>query len=376
MMMTERFKLTSFMQNTLKNKAFIFLSTIIVLSGCKKVFDLPAEKDYMSTKLTYTTKNFTPILGRTTLYRGIFSADNSSFPMTFELLSPRFGDGRPALDLLKKQPTLVWISEYTGKETTLAEIEAKRKLEEHSIVEVRSSGEIIMWNTATSALLPPRDSIIYPQDIRYFDIKVTNSGGTTIIKDLSIIPSRERPYSPDADINPFNGKPNTTRPFGGTLIRNFPTISGMVGETTNQLLTTNDANRGIVHMYIRKFSGGNGNSLRFKFLNRDSVAIDPSKFNETKWDQVVHGFNMQRTKEYVQYDVAYPIPLAAIPTRFTSGGIDGSGTEARVEFAYSRKGFGGFREVGILSQNFRIFEKGDWEIVFHFKRVNPKFQDE
>lgn len=375
-MMTERFKLTSFMQNILKYKAFIFLSTIIVFSGCRKIFDLPAEKDYLSTKITYTTKNFTPILGRTTLFQGIFSADNSSFPMKFEIVNSRFGDGRPADDILKKQQTLVWTSEYTGKETSLAEIEAKRKLEEHSIVEVRSSGELIVWNTATSALLPPRDSIIYPQDIRYFDIKVTNSGGTAIIKDLSIVPSIERPYSPDADINPFNGRPNTTKPAGKILVRNFPTISGMVGESTNQPLTTNDAGKGIVYLYIRKYVGGSGNSLRFKFLNKDSVAIDPAKFNETKWDQVVHGFSMQMTKEFVKYTVAYPIPLAAIPTRFTSGGVEGSGTEAHIEFSYSRIGFGGFREVGTISQNFRIYEKGDWEIVFHFKTVNPKFQNE
>ena len=375
-MMTERFKLTSFMQNTLKYKAFIFLYTIIVLSGCRKIFDLPAEKDYLSTKINYTTKNFAPILGRTTLFQGVFSADNSSFPMTFEIVNTRFGDGRPADDILKKQQTLVWISEYTGKETSLAEIETKRKLEDHPIVEVRSSGEIIVWNTATRALLAPRDSIIYPQDIRYFDVKVTNSGGSAIIKDLSIIPSIERPYSPDSDINPFNGKPNTTTPGGKNLVRNFPTIFGMVGESTNQPLRTNDASKGIVYLYIRKYTGGNGNSLRFKFLNKDSVAIDPAKFNETKWDQVVHGFNMQITKEYVKYDVAYPIPLAAIPTRFTSGGVNGSGTEAHVEFSYSRIGFGGNREVGVISQNFRIYEKGDWEIVFHFKTVNPKFQNE
>lgn len=375
-MMTVRFKLTNVMQNILKYKTLIFLVTVIVFSGCRKIFDLPDEKDYLSTKINYTIKDFTAILGRTTLMQGAFNADNSSFPMQFEIVNPHFGDGRPANDILTKQPTLVWISEYTGKETSLAEIEAKRKLEEHSVVEVRGSGEIIVWNTATSAIITPRDSIIYPQDIRYFDVKVTNSGGTTTIKDLSITPSIERPYSPDNDINPFNGLPNTTTPGGNTLIRNFPTIFGMVGESTNQRLTTNDRNTGLVYLYIRKFEGGNGNSLRFKFLNKDSVAIDPARFNETKWDEVVHGFNMVMNEEYVQYDVAYPIPVAAIPTRFTSGGVDGGGSDAHVEFSYSRLGFGGFREKGTISQNFKIYEKGDWEIVFHFVTVNPKFANE
>lgn len=375
-MMTKRFKLTNVMQNTLKYKTLAFLVTVIAFSGCRKIFDLPNEKDYLSTKINYTVKDFTAILGRTTLFQGAFSADNSSFPMQFEIVNPHFGDGRPANDILTKKPTLVWIGEYTGKETTLAEIEAKRKLEEHPVVEVRGSGEIIVWNTATSDVVAPRDSVVNPQDKRYFDVKVTNSGGMKIIKDLSITPSIERPYSPDNDINPINGRPNTTSPGGKTLIHNFPSISGMVGESTNQPLTTNDNNKGLVYLYIRKFQGGNGNSLRFKFLNKDSTAIDPARFNETKWDQIVHGFNMQMTEEYVQYDVAYPIPVAPIPTRFTSGGVDGSGTEAHVEFSYSRLGFGGFREKGTISQNFRIYEKGDWEIVFHFKTVNPKFANE
>lgn len=364
------------MQNILKYRIVTILLAVIIFSGCRKIFDLPKEKDYLSSKLDYTIKDFTAILGRTTLFQGAFSADNSSFPIKFEILNPHFGDGRPANDILTKKQTLVWTAEYTGKETSLAEIEAKRKLEEHSVVEVRGSGEIVVWNTATSDVVAPRDSIVNPQDKRYFDVKVSNSGGTRIIKDLSITPSIERPYFPDNDINPFNGKPNTTTPGGKALIHNFPTISGMVGESTNQPLTTNDNNKGLVYLYIRKVPGGTGNSLRFKFLNKDSMAIDPARFNETKWDQIVHGFNMKMTKEYVQYDVAYPIPLAAIPTRYTSGGVDGSGTEAHVEFSYSRLGFGGFREKGTISQDFRIYEKGDWEIVFHFKTVNPKFDNE
>jgi len=376
MMKTENFKLRNVMQNLKKYRIVIFLTTIIAFSGCKKIFDLPEEKDYLSTKIAYPTKDFSPILGRTTLFTGIFNADNSTFPMTFEILNPRFGDGRDASDMLTKKPTLVWLSEYTGKETTLAEIEAKRKLEDHPMIELRSSGDLIVWYTATSDILAPRDSVIYPQDIRYFDVKVSNSGGSQIIKDLSIIPLRERPYSPSDDLNPFNGKPNTTTPGGKILVHNFPGISGMIGATTNRDLKVNSGADGVVYTYIRKYTGGNGNSLRFKFLDKDSVEIDPAKFNETKWDQVVHGFNMEKTSKYVKYDVAYPIPLARIPTRFTNGGVNGSGDEAHVEFSYSRIGFGGRREVGRITQDFKIYEKGDWEIVFHFKTVNPNFENE
>lgn len=363
------------MQYPIKYTTFILLLITIALSGCRKIFDLPEEKDYLSANVNYTQKEFAPILGRTNLFSNVFNADNSSFPMTFEIVNARFGDGRPADDMLAKKPVLVWTSEYTGKETSLEEIEAKRKIEEHPMLEVRPSGDIIVWNSATSDILAPRDSVVFPQDIRYFDMNITNSGGSTVIKDLSIIPSIERPYFPEEDINPITGEPNVD-PATRRRKYNFPTVTGMKGESTNQPFEANNGG-GLVYTYIRKFEGGSGNSLRFKFLNSDSAAIDPAKFDETKWNLVVHGFNMQMTSEYVQYDVAYPIPLAAIPTRFTTGGVNGGdGSTAHVEFSYSRIGFGGNRELGVLAQDFRIYEKGDWEIVFHFKTINPKFEDD
>lgn len=365
------------MRNILGYKSLALLATVVMFSGCRKIFDLPEQKDYLSNNATYTQTLFEPTLGRTNLFSGIFNADASTFPMKFEIVNAHFGDGRPADDMLTKKPVLVWVKEYTGLEQSLEEIEAKRKIEERPIVEVRPSGEIVVWNTATRDVIAPRDSVIFPQDIHYFDVKITNTGGTKTIKDLSLIPWIEKPYWPEDDINRYNGGPNTEGPTSQKRVYNYPSIFGIVGESTNLPMDNpREANTGQVITYIRKFEGGNGHSLRFKFLDKDSLPIDPARFNETKWDQLVHGFNKQITPEYVQFDVAYPIPLAPIGTRFTSGGPDGSGTNARVEFSYSRIGFGGFRDVAYLTQEFRIYEKGDWEIVFHFRTVNPKFQNE
>jgi hypothetical protein len=116
------------MQNILKYKGLMLLSAVVMFSGCRKIFDLPEEKDYMSNNINYSRTTFDPILGRTTLYSGIFNADNSSFPMTFEIVNPHFGDGRSADHILAKRPVEVWVKEYTGLETSLEEIEAKRKI--------------------------------------------------------------------------------------------------------------------------------------------------------------------------------------------------------------------------------------------------------
>jgi hypothetical protein len=393
------FKVNNVMQKTIKYKAFVLLVAAVAFSGCKKLYNLPDEKNYLSTQADYTTKVFEAVLGRTQLLggTGIFSSGNSSFPMTFEVKNPRFGDGKDASDMLAVKPTLVWTQEYTGKETSLAQIEAKRHLENHPILEARGNGDLVWYASAASigkgGTVKPIDSVPYPQDYRYFDVKISNSGGSRFIRNLYVKAKIEVPYSPSDDINTINGKPNTTTPGGKILVRMTPsTVVGIRNAATNQYMDGGkDPNKGLVYVYIRKFTDATGNAaaighrLRIKFLDKDSLVINPGKFNATKWIDQIHGFTPDgsqpgyvQTATYVEYNVAYPIPLARIPTKFTTNGVanTGGGDNAHAEFSFTRTGFGNVRETGILAQDFRIYETGDWEIVFHFKTANPKFDND
>lgn len=112
-----------------------------------------------------------------------------------------------------------------------------------------------------------------------------------------------------------------------------------------------------------------GNTLTFKFVDTLFNPIDPNKFAATKWDEVVHGFDMVKDSEKVTYKVAYPIPLANYPTIYTSS----DGNFARAVFRYERQGFGNIKETAMLGMNFSIFQKGDWEIIFWFRSERPKF---
>jgi hypothetical protein len=362
------------MRTYFKKEFIFFLFAIAVLSSCKKIFNLPNEKDYLSSNVNYSNKIFEPIIGRTTVIGG-FNGDNSTQPIKFEIVNARFGDGRPVTDLFQKKATYVWTSAYNGQEKSLAEIEAKRKLQEHPLFEVLPSGEFILWASSTNELIAPRpaDSTNFPQDTRFFDVKITNTGGHTIIRDFQIRPFRERPYEPSDDFNIYSGgpAPHPKTPYN-PLSRNYirPFLNNVIGATTDIPLESNDDKKDVV-VYIRPFTGGNGNSLRFKFLNKDSVEMNPALFNETVWDKIVHGFNFQKTLTYAQYDVAYPIPLVEIPTIYAPGG-----TRDHAEFRYSRIGFGGVRVVASFGIDFAIYRKGDWEIVFHFLKDNPKFENE
>lgn len=354
---------------------FVFISSYGFATSCSEIYDLPEDRDFMSQNIDYINKIIEPILGRNNIFTSL-SADNSTLPMTFDIVNARYGDGRPVTDLFTKANTYEWITEYDGKEKSLAEIEAKRKLVEKPIFEVDSNGRLILWASATNALLTPRpvDTVLKTQDIRFFDIKVQNSGGTKIIKDFQIIPWRQRNYYPDTDINPYTGgkAPDPQRPKDTTrqdyIIPSYINDK-VIGERTQLRLENNNIKKDVV-VYIRPFTGGKGNSLRFKFMDREGNFINPLKFNETKWDLLVHGFNKVINPEYVQYDVAYPIPLNSVKTDYAESG------NAKVKFAYTRLGFGGVRDWAEFGLDFRIYKKGDWEIVFHFRNDNPKFEDD
>ena len=374
------------------SKLLVAVGLIVLSAGCKKLYNLPDEKSYLSTEADYSTKGFSPILGRTTVYTNIFNAVNSTFPINFSILNARYGDGRDGSDILAVKPTLVWTQDYTGKETSLAQIEAKRHLENRPMLEILGNGDIKLWYTANKSNIKPADSLVAPQDQHFFDVKVSNSGGTRIISNLTITPTIDQPYYPVADYNTITGLPNTTTPGGHILVYNYvDALSGIVGETTNSAMNDpRNSTTGLVYLYIRKFvdqpgdstnTAAKGHRLRIKVLDKDSVAISPTKFNTTTWADQIHGFKKDGTPggdvyhKYVEYNVAYPIPLAVIPTKYTVGGINNQtgGDKAQINLTYSRVGFGGTTQIGKITQSFQIFEEGDWEIVFHFKTENPKF---
>lgn len=343
---------------------------VLTVSGCKKWYGIPEDVDYLSDQADYTTKIYSPVLGRTTLYRDVFNHNLSSLPLKFEIQNVRNTEGLAVSDLTTARPTLVWKSAYTGLETSLEEIESKRALEDHSALEIRGTGEIVFWSSGNNANVfnfqqgaaTPEKALLSKGYL--FDVKVSNSGGSKVIKDLAVTPFRERPYEPW-------GKDNITG-VQNTSIN--PVISGMIGASTGRVLSNSNAAADSANRDVRVIfkKVGDGNTLTFKFYDKNFNTINPNLFNLTNWAGLVHGFNMDKTQNYVRYTVAYPIPLSSLATKYTTA----NGSNAAINISYDRKAFNGFREVGTMTFNFAVFEKGDWEIAFQFRRENPKFEDD
>lgn len=344
-------------------KIIVTLSLVLLLFACRKW--AAEDLDFLSGRAVYNQKVFSPILGRTVLYSQIFNTDASTTPIKFRILNVRYKrDGKPASDFEQQVDVLTWKSTYTGEEKSLAEIEAKRVLEKHSIFEVRpTSGDFVLWAEAIGTNMRQQ-----PDSGYLFDVEASNSGGTNMYKDLSLMPLREQAYAPyEYDAITGRRRANYPNPADSSmfeLIYNHPGVYSMIDDDTNL-----DLRGDSVRVFFNK--KGNGNSLSFKFMNKDSLPINPASFNLTPWDSLLHGFSKQMTETEVTYQVAYPIPAMRFKTRYTNG----DGSQAYVKFSFSRVGFGNIRQTGVLDLNFNIYQKGDWEIIFYF-RNNPRFRDE
>ncbi|MCD2422254.1 DUF5007 domain-containing protein [Niabella pedocola] len=345
----------------------IFLTAVVVLmlvagQSCKK--QLPRQLDTIDRAATFLSTNFSPILGRNYIARNPFSYGQSTLPLEFEIVNMRRFNGEPAPELTDDiYPVTVWkttgAGSYTGYETSMAEIEAKRTIENHRIFEMRKgSGDVVVWGDVNTSKLITR-----PDSGYVFDVKVSNSGATRYFYNLRFIPYKPIPHDPhNYDLNTgMASGPALNAGTSGISLLNFARSKDNVAMSAGE-----------VDVYFNKLVGGPGNTLTFKFLDSAYAPINPKLFNQTQWDRLVHGFDMKLTDTEVKYTVAYPIPLAPIATPFTNG----NGSRAAVKFAYYRLGPGGFGVTASLGFNFAIYQKGDWEIAFHFKNTSPKFTND
>ena len=168
-------------------------SVLLLVAGtsCMDNF-LPEEKDAFDRDVNFTTTLFTPTMGHTTFYTGIFNSAQSTLPLTCEITDMMHYDGTPAPELEEYYPVRVWKKPYLGTEQSIDEINAKRGTEYRRLFDVRkNSGEIVMWSEANSSILRCQ-----PDSGYVFNMKISNSGGFKIQKKMRLMPFREVDFEP------------------------------------------------------------------------------------------------------------------------------------------------------------------------------------
>lgn len=338
--------------SSIYTNCLVAAATFLLCISCNK--NLPTLRDSLSDGAQFTQTSYSPTLGRTTLMDNNFSSDNSSLPLTFNIVNLRRYNGDAAPELTEKFPVTVWKQAYTGLETSLDEIENKREIQYRPLFDLWvHSGQFVMWSPANSSFVRSQ-----PDSGYLFDVELSNSGGLRYLRGLRLTPYRERPFE-TSNQDVITG--NVTNP---PIYPNA--ASNIYGVRTDGYLSSGD-----IQVFFYKNSSS-GNSLTFKFLDSLYRPIDPAKFSLTNWPGLVHGQLRQMNADSVIYDVLYPIPLAVRPTAYTNT----AGDRASVKFQYARLGFGQIREVANLQLDFAIYDPGDWLIVFWFKRDSPKFEND
>lgn len=337
-------------------KIYLLVALAASMFSCKKL--LPDDRLSLGADSRFTQTVYQPVLGRTTVFAGNFNIASSSMPLSFKILNMRKFNGEAAPELKDYFPVKVWKEAYDGTETSLAAIEAKRGVENHQLFEIRErSGQFVMWPEAKSNFVKAQ-----PDSGYVFDVEVSNSGGRRYFQNFVLRPFKERPVEPST-LDASNGQ----ELYLGT----GALMSNVRGKRTNRLLSGLD----LVVQFRKKPAGtiGNtGHSISFKFVDSLYNPIDPSKFNATKWNEVVHGFDMVKTTTEVTYQVAYPIPLTNYPTKYTTL----NGAAALPLFMFDRIGAGNTLQQAVVSMPFQIFEAGDWEVIFWFRTEPPKFEND
>jgi hypothetical protein len=328
---------------------------LLATFSCTDKF-LPESLDSFDKEAGFTQKLYRPQLGKTSVMTNNFNGGNSTLPFTFELVDIKRFDGSEAPELTENFPVKVWQTPYLGTEKSIAEIEAKRITEYRPLFQIRKhSGEFVMWGNANSSFVR-----CAPDSAYIFDVLAKNSGGYAYTTRMQLIPTREVDY-----------EPNTVDLESGmdTLGYQRPLFVNNVRDATTgfRMFTDN------VKIYFRKNEEQNvqGHTLTFRFYQSDYTPIDPARFNLTKWEELIHGFDIEKTATYVRYKVAYPIPLFKSKTRYTNI----NGDRASITIKYNRIGVSGFREDSAMQFDFAIFKEGNWEILFVFDNKGPLFKD-
>lgn len=363
------------METKRKNKNWVWLNTAskvlqrlsfctacllvsMAQTSCVKEF-LPDEQDAFDKDAAFSTTLYKPTLGRTTVFTDNFNAGNSTIPLTFSILDVRHADGTPAPELTTNYPVKAWVKPYLGTEKSLEEIEAKRTTEYRPLLQIRKhSGEIVMESEANSSFVK-----VSPDEGYVFDVRAENSGGYKEYAGLKLQPIRESDYEPTT-IDENTGFVTDDYVHPTTLTNMFKEgQSGYMG-----MLRADD-----VKVYFRRNYDDDdpAPTLTFRFLSKDFQPISPAKFNRTDWKNLIHGFNMKMTDEYVKYQVAYPIPLITLPTKYT----DKTGEKEHVAFSFDRIYRNNTRLTATMSFDFAIYKEADWEIIFVFEGGNPDFTD-
>ena len=237
--------------NTL-NKLALSICAVLALSACNTIPD-----GYLSDTIVYTHNPFNVDAGGTT-YSEAPNLAGSSFPVKFELTEIRNEKGEIDSSLIKTRDLVIWTSAYDGHtDTTLALIQAKRKVvpNQPTMQLLEGSGQLL-FTAATAKVAEGKYTL---------SMKMSNSAGTRILKDIVTVNLRNNPYTYN-NLNHNIAATNSGWVEPGGVNATDTKGVGITGATAT--VTHNSAGPNKIHLIIRDKNGNPWNWKNSEIVKR------------------------------------------------------------------------------------------------------------
>lgn len=160
----------------------LYCCIAFALAGCNKIPD-----GYLSETIVYTRNPFSVAAGKT-IYSEAPNLAGSSYPIKFELLEVRNGNGDIDTTLYKLRDLYIWSAPFNSlTDKTIEDIQKKRtKVPNQPTMQLIAGSGQLLFTEATSAVQPGKYSLT---------LKMSNSAGTRILKDIITINLQNIPYT-------------------------------------------------------------------------------------------------------------------------------------------------------------------------------------
>lgn len=175
------------MKIIIKKITFLVMLTALLTVSCKK----DNKEGFLSPAVKYPNTSINAAVGASLIQSGAMSTDESTKPLEFSIDAIRNLDGTLATKVMDyKVETYFWNAEYTSKEKTNQELDAKRIKVIRPAIDINpENGNILIYPEATDSSKLTKGKYI-------IDVKVKNKAEERLIKAaLTINVTYAPPYS-------------------------------------------------------------------------------------------------------------------------------------------------------------------------------------
>jgi hypothetical protein len=265
-----------------KTSGALFLLFACFFMSCKKGGN---KEGFLSPAIKYPNTNINASVGSALIQSGAMITDESTKPLEFSIDAIRNEDGSPATTVMDyKVDTYFWQAEYTGKEPTNKELDAKRTKVNRPAIDINpANGNVIIYPEATDTLKLKKGKYI-------IDVKVKNSAEERVIKGALVV----------------------TVTYSAPFYYRFAGVDGKLKDFTVT--------------FVRKEN--TGNKITVYTLKKDGTPIDPKKLIGYDYGTAAvpdlkdwHNLGLSNPTKYTELADRLELEIAGFPLPFVAGKV-------------------------------------------------------